>query len=1077
MEKPKRPADEAQRLEALRRLKILDTAPEERFDRLARLAQSLLGVPTALVSLSDAERQWFKSRQGFDLNEIPRNVSFCGHAILGQEPFVVLDALKDPRFADNPLVASAPHIRFYAGVPLRLSTGEAMGTLCVMDRISRVFDPRRAGLLRDLGALVANEIEGATLEGALSSVREKEAKYATLLDETTDLILGADAEGRVLYANKSLLRALGCKSAQAPGTSLSGLLAPEFREHFAATVSRALKGADSGAFDTVFLSKSGGRVLARGRVSIQIEYGRPPHVRGVFQDITAQARAKKRASARLAATKARRRRTDKALRDLRTAADSSALVAVTDAAGRIASVNDRAAAISGYAREELVGKTHRIINSGVHPDGFFRQMWETIASGRTWRGEVCNRAKNGLVYWLDSTITPLPGEDGKPFQYMAISHDITGRKLAEARAAEAGARLQAVLDTAAQVSIIAVDLAGAITVFNKGAENLLGYACAEMLGKPPALLHFAAEGFEALTESASREWTYVRKDKSVFPVRLSVTALRGPKGEISGYLGVAVDISESRLAGDEVGKAREAAAGLAEAKTRFLSTMTREIRTPMNAIVGMAGLLLDASATPEQRELSETIRKAGESLMAIVGDIVDFSALEAGAAPLEEADFDPRAVAEDAAALFASAAQDKGLELATDFDESLPARLRGDAGRLRQIVGNLVGNAIKATEAGEVVIGARRLTEAGGAIRLRFEVKDTGLGLDPAAQARLFTAFAQADAGRASGSAGLGLAVSKKLVEMMGGSIGVTSAPGKGSTFWFEVGLEGATAPPAAAAPAEPPGAAGVRVLIVDDSEAARRIAAQQTASWRMRPHAVADGAAAMAAMRAAEAEGDPFILALIDLQMPAMDGAQLALEIKSDSALVAVRMILLGSPAALPGREELAGLGFDGALAKPARKSALHGAVRDALGARSSGRAPALKPSSVEPGAAGKGLRVLVADDNPVSRRMALFQLQALGCRADAVANGREASAAVAAVRYDLVLMDCRMPEMDGFEATAVIRARPAVEGRKLAIVGMAANALEEDRRRCLAAGMDDVLSSPVVLEDLTAALGRWSA
>jgi CheY-like chemotaxis protein len=425
--------------------------------------------------------------------------------------------------------------------------------------------------------------------------------------------------------------------------------------------------------------------------------------------------------------------------------------------------------------------------------------------------------------------------------------------------------------------------------------------------------------------------------------------------------------------------------------------------------------------------------------------------------------------------LFAAQAQDKGLMIAADVDEGLPPRLHGDAGRLRQIISNFVGNAIRFTEIGEVVIGVRRMTEAGGATRLRFEVKDTGSGLDEAAQAKLFTAFSQADVStaRTSGGTGLGLAICKKLVVMMNGAIGVVSAPGKGSTFWFEVSLGKG----AAMAPAEAPGAAGVRVLIVDHVETSRRIMAQQVAAWRMRPHGVADGASALAAMRAAETEGDPFILALIDMQMPAMDGAQVALEIKSDAALVAVRMILLSTLSAAPGREELSIQGFDGVLTWPVRKAALHNAISDALSAHSTGHATARKSLGVEPRASWKALRILVADDNAVDQKMALFHLQSLGCKADVVANGREAMSAVASPHYDLVLMDCRMPEMDGYEATAAIRARPAMEGRKLVIIGMTVSALDGDRQRCLSAGMDDHVAKPVSVEDLAAALGRWYA
>ncbi|MCM2303403.1 MAG: PAS domain S-box protein, partial [Elusimicrobia bacterium] len=1183
--------------------------------------------------------------------ETPRDVSFCGHAILGADPFVVPDASKDPRFADNPLVVNAPNVRFYAGVPLRLSTGEAMGTLCIIDRIPRTLDAKRLQLLRDLGALVANELEGATLEVALGKVREQEAKYRSLLDETTDLVQSIDPQGRLLYANRAMLAALGYSSDEALTLNIFDLISPESRDHCTEVMGRVMKGETCDGIDVVFLTKAGARVLALGRVTCHFENGRAAYTRGVFRDITAQARLKRRLAAQFAATKAladattwragiegvlrgigeamgwaaagawevdhaseelycadlwtaggqstpftrrsreirfpagnglpgkawrdarpvwvpelsavhdspraeqakeagirmgvafpiilegkiegvleffafaaaepdpellalfasigsqlgeflRRRRADAALKrsskeqlDLKTALDAAAIVVTTDAAGRITGVNDLVTRISGYAREQLVGKTHNVVKSGAHPAAFFKGMWDTIGAGRIWRGEICNRSRDGRAYWVDSTITPFLSEDGKPFQFIAISHDITERKASEARAAEAGSRLQAVLDNATQVSIIATDLMGNISVFNKGAENLLGYRASEIVGKSPAVLHVPSEvetrgkllsmeygrpieGFDVFVEPSrqggfdSREWTYVRKDGTRFPVRLTVTALRDAQGGISGFLGIAVDVTQSQRAREELAKARDVALDLAKAKAQFLANMSHEIRTPMNAVIGMTGLLLDTSLAPQQREFAETIRNAGESLLAIIGDILDFSKIEAGAMPLEELDFEPRQVAEDVAMLFAARAQSKGLEIAAIVEESVPSRVRGDAGRLRQIISNFVSNAIKFTEKGEVVIAARRVSEEGGAQRLRFEVKDTGIGLDAATQEKLFTAFTQADASttRKYGGTGLGLAISKKLVEMMKGSIGIVSAPGKGATFWFEVSLAKGEAVPATHAPE----VEGVRVLVVDDNETNRQILSLQTASWRMRPQAVPDGAAALAVLREAESKGDPFTLALVDMQMPDMDGAQLAQEIKSDPALVAVRMILLSSMAGTLSREELAAQGFDGGLAKPVRKSSLYDAIADALHLQASGQAAVRKALSVEPLASWKGLRILIAEDNPVNQKVALLQLQSLGCKADAVADGREAADAVASIPYDLVLMDCQMPEMDGFEATAAIRARPAAAGRPV-IIAMTANALDGDRERCLAAGMDDYVSKPVRVEDLAAAIGRW--
>jgi len=799
----------------------------------------------------------------------------------------------------------------------------------------------------------------------------------------------------------------------------------------------------------------------------------------------------------------RRRRADKALArslrelsDLKTAFDASTLVSTTDSAGRITGVNELFIRISGYSREELVGKTHKVLNSGRHPAAFFTRLWQTIQAGRIWHGEVQNRAKDGTFYWTDTTIAPFMDEDGKPFQYIAMRRDITRRKQAEASAAAASARLQAVLDNATQVSIIATDLEGNVTVFSRGAENLLGYAAAEMLGKSPALLHVPAEveirgellsmefgrpvrGFDIFVEYArqgkfeTREWTYVRKDKTTFPVSLTVTALHDENAAISGFLGIAVDISQAKAAQEALAKARDAAVGLAQAKAEFLANMSHEIRTPMNAVIGMAGLLMDTPLTARQTEFAETIRTAGESLMSIISDILDFSKIEAGKMPLEILDFSPRVIAEEVAMLFAVRAQDKGLEISAAVDEALPPRLRGDAGRLRQVLSNFVSNAIKFTEKGEVSIRLFKIGESGDSLRLRGEVRDTGIGLDAETQARLFTAFTQADASttRRYGGTGLGLAISKKLVELMGGTVGIDSVPGKGATFWFELALRKGEAVPLASEP----DVEGVRVLIVDDNATNREIVMHQTASWRMRPQAVPDGPAALRALRGAAAEGVPFRLALIDMQMPGMDGEALARAVKAEPGLAGLKMVLLSSMSMSLGRDQLLAMGFDASLTKPVRKSSLFDCISDVLSAHPSCLLPAPESKAVEPRAAWRSLRVLVAEDNPVNQRVALLQLQKLGCKADAVANGREAVEAAVSIPYDLVLMDCQMPEMDGFEATAAMRRRLPAQGRKIVIIAMTANALEGDRERCLAAGMDDYVSKPVRLEDLAAAIGRW--
>lgn len=1106
MEKPKPPADEEKRLAALRRLAVLDTAREERFDRLARLAQTLLGVPAAMISLVDEGRVWFKSREGFDLKEIPRDVSFCGHAILGAEPFIVADASKDPRFCDNPLVVSAPNFRFYAGVPLRLSTGETVGTLDVVDRIPRTFDARRLRLLRDLAAMVCNELEGASLDAALGSIREAQGKCRELSEERA-VLLGAAAAREEEARRRTARQAARLAAAAAVAEAASWRAGLE-------AVLRGLAGAmgwaGAGAWEvdhaagelycadlwtadgrsTAFTRaarerrlKSGeglaGKVWRDGRPAWAAAVEADGHktalavpvtfdgkVEGVLEFFDASGAAPDaevlelcaRAGVQLGSLLRRRRderdqlRAMNEMRDIRTALDSSAIVAVTDAAGRITRVNERFTAISGYSREELVGVTHKILSSGTHPGSFFKALWETISAGKTWRGEIRNLARSGAAYWIDTTITPFLNEAGKPVQYVAISHDITERKLSEARAAAAGARLSAVLDGASQVAIIATGSDGLVTVFSKGAEALLGRASADAAGRPADGLSAEPEGFDALFEAArgggspSREWSLLRKDGTALPARLTVSALRGAAGAVDGFLILAVDNSSDRLAREEVRKARDTVLDLANAKSAFFSNMSREVRAPANAVEAAAGRLLDTGLDARQRALAEGIRAAGEALLGTLGDILDLSKLDAGGLPLEEGEFSPRAVVEDAASLFAGRAREKGLELAVFVDDSLPPRLRGDASRLRQMLAVLVEHAVERTGSGEVVIGARALPGEGGALRLRLEVQDSGPALDAAAQGKLFSS-SRGDGG------GLGLALCGKLAAMMKGAVGAAAAPGHGATLWLEAPLARADGAPDACAPE----LAGVRVLIVDAGETARRVAAHLAASWRMRPQAVGDAAAALAALRAAETQGDPFSLAVIDPRLPDMEGAQLAEEIKGDPSLVAVRTLAL-----------------EGALAKPLFKGPLHDAVCGVLGVAPSAQASALQALRAEPLASWRELRILLADDNAVDRRMALLRLRALGCGADRAADGREALAAAAAAAYDLVLMDCRMPELDGFEATAALRARPAAAGRGPVIIAMSAS-LEEDRERCLAAGMDDAIAKPVRGEDLAAAIGRW--
>ncbi len=590
---------------------------------------------------------------------------------------------------------------------------------------------------------------------------------------------------------------------------------------------------------------------------------------------------------------------------------------------------------------------------------------------------------------------------------------------------------------------------------------------ASTLERAAADLHL--DGSFAFPVCVGTEVTCILEFFSTEPVKPD-TVLLETIGQVATQLS---RVAERQRASHELATARDAAMETSRLKSDFLATMSHEIRTPMNGVIGLTGLLLDSGLNDTQRQYANGVRASGEALLGIINDILDFSKIEAGKLELEAVEFNLAQALEEVVALVAEPARAKGLELVVYCLPGVPKVVVGDVGRIRQIVLNLVSNAVKFTHSGEVVVRASVSSPPGAdPVGLHLEVADTGIGIAAASVERLFEPFSQADASttRRYGGTGLGLAICRRLTGAMGGTIGVESQLGAGSTFFLDLPVGRASREPAAAEHAAEQPLRGLRVLVVDDNHTNRLVLASQLLAWDIAADLAADGETAIDHLRHAATEAHPYDLALVDMAMPGMNGLELAVAIRAEPALRSLRLLLLTSVDV--DAAAVAAAGFSARVSKPTRLSQLYDTIVRTLAPPGPAAAPPAPWAPAETPAV-KG-RLLIVEDNAINQAVAKGMVAKLGYACDVAGNGIEALDALDRRQYDAVLMDCQMPDMDGFEATVEIRRRQ-VGTRSVPIIAMTAGALAEDREKCLAAGMDDYLSKPVTRRELDAVLSRW--
>jgi len=1007
------PSNEPEQLQNLIRHTIFDASPEEGSDDLTRLAAEVCSTPIALISLIDTNRHWFKSVVGWDIKEAPRESGFWAHTILENDLFVISDAFTDERFASNPYVTSPPKIRFYAGAPLLTAKGEVLGALCVMDMVPRELSLGQKNALRTLARQVVAHLELQMLASGWSHQRAGAAQAQEDMDRlftlSLDMMCVAGFDGYFKRVNPAWEKTLGYSSEELLAKPYLDFIHPDDREPTLAEAQKLTTGAQTIAFENRYLAKDGSYRWLLWNVTPSAEQ---QLVYGAARDITDRKRAEQRLATGYAVT--------------RVLADSLTLPAAAP----------------------------QILQAVCNTLG-----WEM---GAIWRVDE----KEGVIHCVE--LWHVPSIQIPEFEAVTrndrfpIAVGLPGRVWSS--------------DQPAWIPDVATDanFPRAAIADKEGLHGAFGFPIRRG-GKIVGMMEFFSreirqpdmevlQMFDAIGSQIGQFIDRMRAEEWLKIYTRDLEIAKNVEAENAARLAHLVK---------ELDVARRRAEDAALAKSEFLANMSHEIRTPMNAILGMTDLALDTKLTPEQREYMKTVKDSANSLLNLINDILDFSKIEARKFELDRVEFDLRETLEDSMKSLALRAAENQLELACQIPEDAPVRLMGDPARLRQIIVNLAGNAIKFTDRGEVVLRVETQTRTEKDTLLHFTVADTGIGIPPEKQQMIFEAFNQADSSTARkyGGTGLGLTISFELVKMMGGRIWVESQPGQGSKFHFTASFglkkDVATRPDLTSLGS----LRDLPVLVVDDNSTNRRILEERLSQWKMKP-TVTDGArTALETIERAHQAGAPFALALIDAQMPEMDGFALARRIKKYRRSSRPALIMLTSAGRRGDLAQCRELGIRAYLTKPVKQSDLLDSILNVLSKSTRGKlrgSPAAPDLERDRRQTALPLNILLAEDNIINQKLATQVLKKRGHSVCVVRDGRQALAALDKGRFDLVLMDVQMAVMGGLEATAAIREMEKKVGGHIPIIAITAHAMPGDREMCLEAGMDAYVSKPLQAAEL---------